>query len=234
MAKSDSTPKLRSKSAAVPSLSAPFDDVQFTWDASDQHIALEYCGPAERLIECGAIEPHMADKAKKGSGRNPRCDSSGHRFHRALKIMRDRTVLKVVRYIGDQKFAESLPGTPRGVRMKRLDWLDAHPGTIHVITEKAYEEMWMTSHAGRREDLIVAGFPESLFLKKPFARKGYDRFFHDLPHFENARGTVTKLMRGYVEIEVWHRVTEEHVAPHQERPSLRIVVNNEFAGGCTP
>jgi hypothetical protein len=236
----------RSKQAIADDLArrlpAPFDDVYFEWDASDQHIALEYCGPAERLIECGAIEPRMAEKAKKGEPK-PRRDSAGHRFHREVLIRKEplSRVLRIVRYIGDAKFAESLPGAPRGLRMKRLDWLDARLGTIHVATGKVEQDRTMkTVAAGRREDLIAAGFPASCFLSKSLSRSGYANFYSKSKPFEDKVLHVRMLMRGYFEVDFWHAPGDGLPSAdiNSRRPpvrsSLRIVVNNEFAGGCAP
>jgi hypothetical protein len=235
----------RSKQAIAEDLAkrlpAPFNDVYFEWDASDQHIALEYVGLAERLIECGAIEPRMAEKARKGEPK-PRRDSSDHRFYREVRISKEPLcrVLRVVRYIADSKLAELLPGAPRGLRMKRLDWLDARPGTIHVARGKGQLGREVnTIAAGRREDLIAAGFPASCFLSKLLSRSGRDRVYGNLAPFENASADVRMLMRGYFEINIWHAPgnglpgANINSRPPPARSSLRIVVNNEFAGGCT-
>jgi hypothetical protein len=211
-------------------MSVTLQDVQFTWDASDQHIKLEYVGPAARLIECGAIEPHMAEKARKGAPR-PRRDSAGHRFQREVQIRRRptlSTVLWIVRYISDEKFAETLPGVPRGLRMKRLDWLDSHPGTVHV-TEQRSKSHVTTVTAGTRESLISAGFPKSYFGSKLLARRGYLRLrdVHVLPN--DGHGTIHSLMRGYLEVEIHQRVPrveQEAKIPPASQSHLRLVVDN--------
>jgi hypothetical protein len=211
-------------------------DVQFAWDASDQHITLQYIGPAARLIECGAIEPHMAEKARKGAPR-PRCDSAGQRFRREVQIRRRplSTVLRIVRYIEDAKFAETLPGVPRGLRMKRLDWLDSHPGVVHVTRRRSGDYV-VTLTAGTRESLIAAGFPKFYFRSKLLARPGYDLhlpsrdpagYQHVLPN--DGHGTIHSLMRGYLEVEICQRVPpveKEAKIPPASQSHLRLVVDN--------
>jgi hypothetical protein len=212
-------------------LPAPFDDVRFTWDASDRYIELEYIGLAERLIECGAIEPAMVVKARKGEPKL-RLDSAGHRFRREVKILRQPTLcaaLWVVRRITDAKFAATLPGAPRGLRMKRLDWLDSHPGEVHVTRKHSRSKDYLTTFtAGTRESLIAAGFSESYFRLKLLARPCYEEFMH----VGREWGTVKTLMRGYIEIEITRQPSVlddekvEKIPGPPPRSHLHLVVDN--------
>jgi hypothetical protein len=187
-------------------LGAPFDDVRFEWDISDSHVTLEYIGAPNRLLECGAIEPDMAGKSKVKS--RPRVDSAGNYYHRELRIDPHSMTnyLKVTRYITDPKFAETLPGGPRGLRFKRLDWLDAHPASVHVVTEKSRlgNQSWVrTRTAGTLDGLLAAGFSKDLFKVK-FSPSTWRQFMVGGTETEpkGAYKTVHRLMRGYYEIEM--------------------------------
>ena len=102
-------------------LAPPFDDMRFEWDASESGIRLLYAGDPSRLIECGAIEPDMAYKAKMKT--RPRRDSAGHYYHRDRWVDTKTLTANVtiVRYITDEAFAQTLPGAPHGLRFKLLD-----------------------------------------------------------------------------------------------------------------
>lgn len=224
---SDASPIISAPIAPGPSLPAPFDDVRFCWDVSDRFIELEYIGLAARLIECGAIEAQMAEKTPKG-GPKPRRDSAGHRFDRQVRIARQpalAAVLRVTRYICDIKFAETLPGVPRGLRMKRLDWLDAHPGAVHVIEERG-EKYVQTASAGTRESLIAAGFPRSYLGSKLLQRSASP----EVSWMDGKIYTVVRsLMRGYLEVRTQCAVPpceEEAKTSPAPRPHLRLVVDN--------
>ena len=234
--------------SATPSntLLPPFDDIGFAWYATTSGIAVEYTGNASRLLECGAIEPHMAEKAKAKS--KPRLDSAGHYFHRSLRIVRRplREDLVVTRLIMDQQFAETLPGVPRGLRFKLFDWLDAHPHRVHVVTEKEDGETG-TITTGSINNLVAVGFHDSLFEQR-FTLFGRDlwRFFvggvreH---HVDRALhgfswGRIKPLMRGYFEITLCSKtetapaVLADQSNPKPERAkrrvgsALRLVIDN--------
>jgi hypothetical protein len=177
----------------------------FNWDISDEGVVLEYTGTPERLIACGAAEPHMIERGSKLSPVQRR-DSAGHAFRREAR----RAKLKITRWISDPKFAETLPGVPRGLRFKRLDWLDANPGKVHVAvaqyTEHVHVRKW-TRSAGTAEALIAAGFPTMLFGKRLRRRPFYNRSitFYGLEEERDivqkgGHGNINTLMRGYIEI----------------------------------
>jgi hypothetical protein len=230
--------------------------VRFNWDVSDRYIKLEYRGAPARLIECGAIEPTMADSRKGKGGQRRRVDSAGHHFQRTTRVITRETIsaeLSVVRYIGDPKFAETLPGVPPGLRFKRLDWLDAHPDELHRHIDEEVNGCGsvyrLTRLAGTAANLIsIAGYSEKLFRSKMVQRTGSHEYIGANEARNNGNcAWLCSLMRGYFEISYYLEKSEAQ--PHlrgpviqanadsngvpSARPSLRIVVNNEFAGGCT-
>lgn len=236
----------RSKQAIAEDLAkrlpAPFDDIRFQWDILSLHcdpdmdVRIEYIGAPNRLIECGAIEPAMAGKSKAKS--RPRVDSAGHYYHRELRVDPDSMThhLKITRYITDPKFAETLPGAPRGLRFKRLDWLDAHPNRVHIakqVTKRDTKNQWVvTRTAGTVENLLAAGFPKSYFEQKFTACSRSHCLYRDLP--ANAYGRISCLMRGYfdVQIEVLEAIPDmaefdRKPSRPTERPSfLRLAIDN--------
>lgn len=201
-------------------LPPPFDDIRFEWDASDRYITADYFGDPESLIACGAIEPPMVEKRKKGEPK-PRRDSAGHQFISERKVIRHplSVGLRITRYIFDPRFAETLPGIPRGLRFKRLDWLDSHRGSVHTTTERSENGSVHIIVAGTRDNLIVAGIPESCFRSKFLEREGYSHFVsgRELLPFEDASGRITRLMRGYYEIDVRHDESKKPI----EIPAFR-------------
>jgi hypothetical protein len=219
-------------------LPAPFDDIRFAWGTldrfngvSDAYVMLEYIGAPDRLIECGAIEPAMAGKARTKS--RPRVDSAGHYYHRDLQVDRNSmtNVLKITRCITDPKFAETLPGAPRGLRFKRLDWLDVHPDKVHVVSKRreyANRTRWVeTITAGTLDNLLASGFSETFFKLKKFTPASPSHYLYEVRR-ENAYGRVTRLMRGYFEVRMETLENHEDDAPVDETPAprLRLVVNN--------
>lgn len=233
----------------------PFEDIRFYWDVSDCGVYVMYAGTAERLLACGAIEPGMTDKRPKPSPK-PRLDSAGHSYQRQAGLASDGSTPRftIKRWIADPKFAQKLPGVPRLLSFKRLDWLDSHPGTIHVDTYSnpgrrgiGERERRHTISAGTRDALIaVTGFPRSMFpSNQPFKSRWLASGDHGVPQgflagtYEWA--TVSVLMRGYYEIH--HEVSvmlagiastdclprgavSSELAPPSRPSHLRLVVDN--------
>ena len=225
-------------------LPAPFDDVYFEWDASESGIRLLYAGSPSRLIECGAIEPDMAEKAKVKT--RPRRDSAGHYYHRDRWIDTKALTANVtiVRYVTDEAFAKTLPGAPRGLRFKMLDWLDAHPDRVYLTQEKSEDGETRISTTGTIDNLLAAGFRQSLF-KQRFSIRGIGldvTYCGDVreKHVDPSRidlyfGRICPLMRGYFEIATYLEKNETRAtgapttaeASAKKRPALRLVVDND-------
>jgi hypothetical protein len=212
-------------------LPTPFDDIRFEWDTlcrfhgiSDVYVRLEYIGAPDRLIGCGAIEPAMAEKSKIKA--RPRVDSAGHYYHRDLQVDRNSftNVLKITRCITDPRFAATLPGVPRGLRFKRLDWLDAHPDQVHVASKKRQytnRSRWVeTITAGTVDNLLAAGFPESLFKLK-FTPSSPSHYIHG-GTWKESYVRVSRLMRGYFEVrmETLEEHAEDAVEETPAKPSI--------------
>jgi hypothetical protein len=196
-------------------LPEPFDDVYFEWDASDDGIELVYAGTASRLIACGAIEPHMADRSEAKS--RARVDSAGHYFRTYRSIDKETVSVKftITRRITDMGFAETLPGAPRGLRFKRLDWLDANPDRVHIATGDSFTDEYVRIiTAGTAENLMAAGFHEKLFKQKFPLAKSWKNSWN-----EGGRDSkVRRLMRGYFDVEV---NADREAQPHLRGPIIQ-------------
>jgi hypothetical protein len=228
-------------------LPAPFEDIRFQWDVDDCYIQITYRGSEERLLECGAIEPQMARRREKGEPK-PRRDSAGHHFIAERKVIRQPLSigLEITRYIFEPRFAETLPGIPPGLRFKRLDWLDAHPGAVHTETFPTKIGRIRLYSAGTRESLLAVGFGKSGFRSKLLERPGHSHFVcgndelgdlmgtHKLcSKIESMHANIRRLMRGYFEVEVCYAPDDdsksEKAVPRarpKARPKLSLVIDN--------
>jgi hypothetical protein len=233
MAKSNSTAAAQKSLAPPPfRLPYPFEDIRFDWDASDRYVKLQYTGSIARLIECGAIEPHMVDTAK---GQKFRVDSAGHHFQREKRIILHEPVtagLRVTRHLSDPKFAETLPGVPRGLRFKRLDWLDAHPNELHRHVEEEVDRGYRYRNeclAGTAANLIsLAGYSEKYFAGKLSQRTGFRTLLGPtVLGNDGDYSWLSRLMRGYFEIRGLGKTSVVPQPPAPPRPShLRLVIDN--------
>jgi hypothetical protein len=216
----------------------PFEDVQFTWDASDRYIQLEYSGLAERLIECGAIEPDMAEKSKRPKRR---IDSVGHPYNRVARLDVETMTphVRITRLIGDPKYAETLPGVPRGLRFKRLDWLDAHPDELHQHIDVRINRLYVHRRkllAGTAVNFMaIAGYSEEAFRGKLRQRTGYHGYLGDDEPGNRGESTwLVRLMRGYFEIQ-FDDIREKPTStsppadPPPPRRHMRLVINKDAA-----
>jgi hypothetical protein len=229
------------EAAAAPSrrLPYPFEDVEFEWDASESGISLLYAGDPSRLIECGAIEPDMAEKAKAKS--KLRVDSAGHYYHRDRWVDTETLTAKVtiIRSITDEAFAKTLPGAPRGLRFKFLDWLDAHPDRIHLTQEQSEgERHTRTFTTGAVDTLIAAGFLKSLFEQRFHIHgmglgkrwQGEVREKHvDPKRIDSNFGYINPLMRGYFEVVTYSKNEAPATKSPRAKGALRLIVNNDSA-----
>jgi hypothetical protein len=154
-----------------------------------------------------------------------------------VKILREplTTALRITRCIVDAAFAETLPGAPRGLRFKRLDWLDAHPDRIHITTESTVSGCYIhhrKSLAGTAANLVAAaGYSEEIFRGKMLQRSWHREYLQ--PGNEGKSAWLRRLMRGYFEIEfdaVEEKTTDQAPSPTPPRNHLRMVVNNDSAG----
>jgi hypothetical protein len=190
-------------------LAPPFEDVRLEVAISDCRIQLLYIGTAERLFECGAVEPRMVEPGT--AKERPRVDSSGFHFMRDVQWSKGTRLLRIARYITDLTFAAQLPGAPQALTFPGLDWLDAHPGRVRVdVNDEVYGNRRYTKRvtAGTVEALIKMGFPAKVFdLKWSVARVMQHNWLQRTPELR-LQGYVTtrRLMRGYFELEqTWTR-----------------------------
>jgi len=211
-------------------LAAPYADVTVNCEADDSGVTVTYRGPPDQLIASGAIEPDMAEVAKRKS--KARVDSQGFYFHREVRIDSKTMTrwLVISRCITDPAIAERLPGVTQGLKFDRLDYLDGHRERVHVsYVEDTYgcEPFTRRYTAGSASALVAAGFPARYFGYFSIRRR---QNFTTEPYTY-----VTKLMRGYFEVGQWHwhfnqkTCPQPTVAKQETKPLLRLVWSNDGA-----
>jgi hypothetical protein len=214
----------------------PVDDIEFTYEVDLQSILIAYAGVGQRLLEAGAVEHGMLERARAKGNPRTRLDCAGHRFNRearfSLKLGGVRHI--ITRTIADPIFACSLPGMPPVIRFNLFDWLDTHPGQLYREEELRElddkEVVDQLTLAGRQADLVSADIPSSYFAGKKFARvDGENRMYGEgvqMPGYCHA--DVSRLMCGYVMVELTsERRPAEKARPTQSpRKALRLVVDN--------
>jgi hypothetical protein len=205
MAIRNSTPKVRSKSPAVPTrrLPAPHDRVKFTLERiGNGDFCIEYYGSHDELIACGAATPELLATPSRGKTRR---DSTGNRV--ALERRKNHLILGLYRSRDD---AAQLPGVTSAALADAVkDYKQRFP-RIAALTELA----------DTRSKADCLDFCSSLLDVLDLCARG------DHPSYPDAF-PVESLHRIRSHVSAIRHELRDRSAPAAARPShLRLVVNN--------
>jgi hypothetical protein len=217
-----------------PGVSVKVVETRWSWTDSCS-VYLTYRGTIAALLAAGCLTPQMMANRQRQHSRREQCDEHGNRFnlHRSpTKALPER--MKLERH-GEPTFVMQLPGVrelfPEGIaKFVQAEAQSSEPATdcICLATSRAWkdEQIWDIGSYLRTDRLSRHGDPwRGAGIYGPRFRFADA----DIKHMESMMDRFREEMCAALEQAA---VIDSEQSP---RPSfLRLVVNNEFAGGCTP
>jgi hypothetical protein len=131
-----------------PAITGTICGVAYEVRPNDSFIMVKYRGFPADLLAVGAVEPLMVEKAKKPNV--AQYDSNGDQYRR--RKFGKHGKLHIERMVTTRERARRLPGVPRDISTAIIDWLDQHPGEIHITKNPTIDgnHAWV-HHYGTRE-----------------------------------------------------------------------------------
>ena len=186
----------------------------------DWCIFVEYRGLPADMLAIGAVEPLMVEKAK-----NPNVaqrDSNGDRYRR--RSLGKSGKLYIQRMVTTRERARRLPGVPPDISTKILNWLDTHPGEIHITKRPTTcgHYAWV-HHYGTQESLEANSPFAALMGTRDRILDGYCKIGACVPieMSERTREDRVILVRGYLDC-IAGAVTDSFSPETQSRVGLHI------------